>query len=135
MAGLARFGLIHDLTAGDAGRLLREHVLPQRRWLAGAAFCMALYAGATAGQAWIMEPMLDHVFLQRDHAMLLLVPVAIVVLALVKGGAGYGQVVMMAHIGQRAIAALHQRLFDHLVQADLGNVVGAGPGPLLSRMT
>jgi ATP-binding cassette, subfamily B, bacterial MsbA len=135
MAALARPGLIRDLTGGPAGRLLREHVFSQTRWLLGAAVCMALYAGATAGQAWIMEPMLDHVFLQRDHGMLLLVPVAIVVLALVKGGAGYGQVVTMARIGQRAIAALQQRLFDHLVHADLGYVLAAGPGPLISRLT
>jgi subfamily B ATP-binding cassette protein MsbA len=135
MAGLGRPGLIRDLTTGPGGRLLREHVLTQPRWLLGAALCMALYAGTTAGQAWIMEPLLDHVFLQRDRAMLLLVPVAVVALALVKGGAGYGQVVAMARIGQRAIAALQQRLFDHLVHADLGYVVGVGPGPLLSRLT
>ena len=47
---------------------------------------MALYAAATAGQAWIMEPMLDHVFLQRDRTMLLLVPVAVIV-----AGAGQGR--------------------------------------------
>jgi subfamily B ATP-binding cassette protein MsbA len=135
MTGPGRPGLIRDLTAGPGGRLLREHVLSQARWLLGAALCMALYAAATAGQAWIMEPMLDHVFLQRDHTMLLLVPAAVVVLALIKGAAGYGQVVTMARIGQRAIAALQQRLFDHLVHADLGFVVSAGPGPLLSRLT
>ena len=135
MIGLRRPGLIRDLTTGPGGRLLREYVLSQRQWLIGAGLCMGLYAGATAGQAWIMEPMLDHVFLQRDHGMLLLVPVAIVLLALVKGAAGYGQVVTMARIGQRAIAALQQRLFDHLVHADLGYVVNAGTGPLISRLT
>ena len=127
--------MVGALSAGPAGRLLREHVLPQTRWLLGAALCMTLYAAATAGQAWIMEPMLDHVFLQRDRTMLLLVPVAVVVLALVKGGSGYGQVVLMARVGQRAIAQLQQRLFDHLIHADLGYVMARGPGPLISRMT
>ncbi len=135
MPGPERPGLIGALTTGPAGRLLREHVLPQARWLVGAALCMTLYAVATAGQAWIMEPMLDHVFLQRDRTMLLVVPLAVILLALVKGGAGYGQVVLMARIGQRAIAQLQQRLFDHLVHADLGYVVASGPGPLISRLT
>jgi ATP-binding cassette, subfamily B, bacterial MsbA len=136
MAGFGRLELpFADLMRGPAGRLLREQVFPQRRWLLGAALCMALYAAATAGQAWIMEPMLDQVFLERDRAMLLAVPVAILALALLKGVAGYGQVVAMARVGQRAIAALQQRLFDHLVHADLGYVEASGPGPLISRMT
>ena len=36
MAGLGRPGLIRDLTAGPGGRLLREHVCSQTRWLLGA---------------------------------------------------------------------------------------------------
>ncbi|HSA79533.1 MAG TPA: ABC transporter transmembrane domain-containing protein [Geminicoccaceae bacterium] len=135
MPALERPALIRDLTTGPAGRLLREHVLPQTRWLLSAVLCMALYAAATAGQAWIMEPMLDHVFLQRDRAMLLLVPIAVIALALIKGSSGYGQVVFMARIGQRAIAGLQQRLFDHLVHTDLDYVVARGPGPLISRLT
>ena len=32
----------------------------------------------------------------------------------------------MARIGQRVIAALQQRLFDHLIHADLGYLVARG---------
>ena len=46
---------------------------------------MAVYAAATAGQAWIMEPILDRVFLERDRQMLLLVPLAVVAIAVLKG--------------------------------------------------
>lgn len=134
MPALGRPALVRDLTAGPAGRLLREHVFRHVRWLIWAALCMACYAAATAGQAWIMEPMLDHVFLERDQVMLLLVPVAVIGLALVKGASGYGQVVLMARIGQRVIADLQQKLFDHLLRADLGYVIERGPGPLISGL-
>jgi ATP-binding cassette, subfamily B, bacterial MsbA len=127
--------LVRDLTVGPAGRLLRDHVWPQLRWLIYAGLCMALYAAATAGQAWIMEPMLDHVFLAHDRLMLLLVPIAVIALALLKGVSGYGQAVLMARIGQRVIAALQQRLFDHLIHADLGYLVARGPGHVISRLT
>ena len=66
------------------------------RWLLLATLCMTLYAAATAAQAWIMEPMLDRVFLERDRQMLLLVPLAVVALALLKACAGYGQTAAMA---------------------------------------
>ncbi len=130
-----RPSLIQDLTAGPAGRLLRDHVARQVRWLVGAALCMAVYAGATAGQAWIMQPILDRVFLAQDRLMLLLVPVSILALALLKGISGYGQAVLMARVGQRVIAELQQRLFDHLIRADLGYLVARGPGHVISRLT
>jgi subfamily B ATP-binding cassette protein MsbA len=120
---------------GPALRLLREHVLPQVRWLVAGGLCMVVYAAATAGQAWIMEPMLDRVFLERDRAMLWLVPVAVIGLALVKGGAGYGQTVAMYRVGQRIVADLQQRLFDHLIRADIGYITGRGSGPLISGLT
>ena len=111
-------------------------MLSQTRWLLGAALCMTLYAAATAGQAWIMEPMLDHVFLQRDRAMLLLVPVAIVVLALLKGVAGYGQVVAdgadRPARDRRAAAAAVRPSGARRSRLRRGR---SGPGPLLSRMT
>ncbi len=133
MAHLAT--LVRDLAASPAGRLLRDHIRSQGRWLAGAAFCMIVYAAATAGQAWIMEPILDHVFLAHDQTVLVLVPVIVVALAILKGVTSYGQTVLMARIGQRVIANLQQRLFDHLIHADLGYLVARGPGPVISRLT
>jgi subfamily B ATP-binding cassette protein MsbA len=118
--------------SGPAARLLRDHVRGQVGWLWLAMLCMAAFAAATAGQAWITEPMLDRVFLERDHTMLLLVPVAIVGLALVKAATGYGQAVAMSRVGQRIIADLQHRLFGHLIRADLGYFVERGPGPLIS---
>jgi subfamily B ATP-binding cassette protein MsbA len=134
MRGLLRFSIVGDLTGGAAGRLLREHILPQFRWLLVATLCMGLFAAATAGQAWIMEPALDRVFLERDSAMLLMVPLAVIGLALLKAAVGYGQAVVMARIGQRVIADLQRRLFDHLIRADLAYVAERGPGHLLSRL-
>jgi subfamily B ATP-binding cassette protein MsbA len=123
------------LAEGPALRLLREHVRPQLPWLLFGGVCMAIYAAATAGQAWIMEPLLDQVFLERDRSMLLLVPVAVIGLALVKGGAGYGQTVSMYRVGQRIVADLQRRLFDHLIRADVGYLTSTGPGPLISGLT
>ncbi len=134
MRGFLRFSIVGDPTGGATGRLLREHVLPQFRWLLVAALCMGLFAAATAGQAWIMEPALDRVFLEHDRAMLLLVPLAVIGLALLKAAVGYGQAVVMARIGQRVIADLQRRLFDHLIRADLAYIAERGPGRLLSRL-
>jgi ATP-binding cassette, subfamily B, bacterial MsbA len=130
---------VSDLAArarhSPGGRLLHDHVRSQLRWLVGAVVCMVAYAATTAGQAWLMQPVLDRVFLQRDELMLVLVPVAVILMALVKGGADYGQTVALARVGQRISADLQQRLFRHLLRADLGYFMERGSGPLISGLT
>ncbi len=127
--------LIRDFTEGSARRLFVDHVRHQWRWLAFAGVCMALFAATTAGQAWIMEPTLDRVFLDRDRSMLFLIPIVVLALALLKAGSGYGDAVAMSRVGQRIIADIQQRLFDHLIRADLGYFLERGPGPLISGLT
>ena len=96
---------------------------------------MFLVAGATATQAWLMEPVLDRVFLSHDRLMLLLVPAAIVGAGLVKAVASYVQDVLMVGVGQRIVAEIQARLYAHLVSADLALFASRGTGSLISHLT
>ena len=125
---------LHRFRRQPAARLLREHVRDQLPWLLVATLCMAVYAAATAAQAWLLEPILDRVFLERDRQMLVLVPIAVVGIAILKAGVGYSQTAAMARAGQRIVADLQRRLFDHVIRADVGDVTGRGPGPLISGL-
>jgi len=114
-------------------RLLREHVRPHLGSLVFAGVCMALVAACTAGSAWLMQPALDDVFLNRDAAMLYVVPAAILVLALVKGASTYGYAVTLNYVGQRIISAVQLRMFAHLMRADLAFYQTTSTGKLISR--
>ncbi|WP_255513258.1 ABC transporter ATP-binding protein [Geminicoccus harenae] len=96
---------------------------------------MVLVAATTAGNAWLIEPILDKVFLERDSTMLALVPLAVLALALVKGLASFVQDRMMADAGNRVVADIQARLFRHTIRADLGFFVTEGTGGLISRIT
>ncbi|WP_235031476.1 ABC transporter ATP-binding protein [Geminicoccus flavidas] len=96
---------------------------------------MVLVAATTAGNAWLIEPVLDKVFLERDATMLALVPLAVLALALVKGVASFVQDRMMADAGNRVVADIQARLFRHTIRADLGFFVTEGTGGLISRIT
>jgi ATP-binding cassette, subfamily B, bacterial MsbA len=119
---------------GTAARLLRDHVRDQLPWLLLATLCMTLYAAATAAQAWLLEPILDRVFLEHDRRMLVLVPLAVITLAVLKATAGYSQTASMSRAGQRIVADLQRRLFDHVIRADVDDVAQRGPGPLISSL-
>jgi subfamily B ATP-binding cassette protein MsbA len=116
-------------------RLLREEVRPYLPRLGLAMLCMAVAAGGTAALAYLMEPVLDEVFINKDRDMLVLIPIAVVIVTLLKGAATYGQGVLMAFVGQRIIADLQNRLFRHVIRFDLAFFHDTASGNLVSRMT
>ena len=116
-------------------RLLREHVRPHLPELVVAVGAMIVAALATAANAWLMEPVLDKVFLERRADLLWIIPGAVVCAALVKSAATYGQSIIMSRYGQRVIAELQAALFARLMAADLQFFHDNPSGKLIARFT
>ena len=116
-------------------RLVREHVRPHLGRLLLAGLCMVLAAGATAALAYLMEPVLDEIFLEKDRTLLVVVPAAVIGITLIRGVATYGQGVLMAFVGQRVIADLQSRVFAHILRFDLAFFQDTASGRLVSRLT
>ena len=124
---------LDQATATLVRRLVREHVRRYAGRLFLAVLFMAAVSACTAANAWLMQPMLDDVFVKKDLTLLLLVPAAILAIALVKGGAGYGEAVLMNFVGQRIVADMQARMFGHLMRADLAFFHANSTGKLISR--
>jgi subfamily B ATP-binding cassette protein MsbA len=114
-------------------RLMRNHIRPHWLRLLAAFACMGVVAVTAAGNAWLMQPMLDRVFLDRDETLLYVIPVVIVVLAFAKGLAGYGQSVLMMTVGQRIVANFQKAMFARLMGADLAFFHANPTGTLVAR--
>ncbi len=121
-------------TAMLVSRLVKEQVRPHFRRLAFAIICMGIVAGATATNAWLMQPMLDKVFLERDQTMLWLIPLIILTVAIMKGMATYGQSVTMNHIGQRIISTVQLQMYAHLMKTDVAYFNATSTGRIISRI-
>jgi ATP-binding cassette, subfamily B, bacterial MsbA len=116
-------------------RLVRDFIWRHAGMIALAFLCMGLTAGSTALRAWLMEPVLDRIFIARDASLLLLLGGAALVLALIKGFADYGQTVLMNRVGQRVIADVQIASFARLLRADLAYFNATSSGLLISRLT
>ena len=117
------------------GRLLREHVAGYWTRIALAMVLMVLVAVSTAALAKLMEPVLDQVFTQKNPAMLREVAATIMAAFFIKGMSAYGHGVLMNHVGQRIVADLQIRLFQHLLHADLALYHATTVGGLITRFT
>jgi ATP-binding cassette, subfamily B, bacterial MsbA len=122
-------------TAALVWRLSRDFMRPHAVRIAVAFLLMGAAAGSTALRAWLMQPVLDRVFVGRDPSWLLLIAGGALAIALVKGVADYGEAVLMNRVGQRVIADVQITLFSRLMRADLAYFHANPSGTLISRFT
>ncbi|MFZ3234783.1 MAG: ABC transporter transmembrane domain-containing protein [Stellaceae bacterium] len=122
-------------TAALVWRLARDFMRPHLPRVALAFVLMGAAAGSTALRAWLMQPVLDRVFVGRDGSWLLLIAGAALAIALVKGISDYGEAVLMNRVGQRVIADVQIALFTRLMRADLAYFHAHPSGTLISRFT
>lgn len=128
-------GASHHTTYALMRRLLRESVRPYAGRIAQAVAFMALMAAATALSAYLMEPVVNDVFIAKDRAALWLVSGAVLATFLVKGMASYAQSAIMSNVGCRIIADNQNRLYAHLARMDLAFFHDRPTGTLISRFT
>lgn len=115
-------------------RLYREHVAPERWRLVAALGLMAIAALATAALPFAIEAIIDLAFAAKSPRTLILIAAGTAAIFLVRGLAGYGQVLLMTRVGLAVVAGLQKRLFRHLIAADLSFFSHRAPGELISRI-
>ncbi|MGH7112402.1 MAG: ABC transporter ATP-binding protein, partial [Stellaceae bacterium] len=116
-------------------RLARDFMRPHLRTIILAFVLMGVAAASTALRAWLMQPVLDLIFVGRNGSLLWLIAGAALAIALVKGFADYGEAVLMNRVGQRVVADVQIALFARLMRADLAYFHGRPAGTLISRFT
>ncbi len=117
------------------GRLLKEHIAPYKKRLFLAIFCMFIVASTAALNAWMIQPALDQIFIEKNRTMLTLIPFAVFCITLIGAVANYGNTLSMRYIGQRIVADMQTRLFEHLMKSDIGLFHQQSSGRLISRFT
>lgn len=116
-------------------RLLTESVRPYTGKLVLALILMALASGSQALSAWLMKPIVNEIFVERNADMLIWVAAAVFSAFTIKGLAQFGQSAMMSWLGLRVIADLQMRLHSHLSRQDIAFFHANPTGTLISRFT
>ncbi len=114
---------------------LMGYAKPYRRLLVGGIVCMVVVAAATASLAKLIKPVIDDIFIQKNHALLLPITAAIIGVFLLKGLFSYLESILMLQVGQRIINDLQSKLFEKLMDQDLALFMQISSGDLLSRFT
>ena len=95
--------------------------------------CMVVIAAATATNAWLMQPVLDDIFINKNKDYIIVIPVVILLIAFVKGIASYFQSVLMSFVGYKIVADLQRHMLTTLLKCDLSYFNSTNSGTLVSR--
>ena len=94
-----------------------------------------LVSAGTAGSAYIIKPLLDEIFVNKDEAMLAIIPVIIIVIYTGKGIGRYMQAYYISFIGQDIIRRVRDKFLSHILHLDLVFFHDNHSGELISRIT
>ena len=114
-------------------RLVNNYIKKHFFKLFFALICMIVVSATTAIQAWMMQPVLDDIFLNKNAKMLIIIPFAIVLIAIIKGMSSYLQSILMNFIGFRIVADVQSEMFSALIRCDLSYFNETNTGTLVSR--
>jgi len=114
-------------------RLLREYVAQYKWRLVLAIIFMVVSAGTAAATAFVMKPIIDEVFFEKNASYVMYTTIAVILIFSLRGIATFGQTVMMDWVGTRVISDIQKDLFGKLVYADLAWFHDTSPGNLISR--
>ena len=94
---------------------------------------MGLASGGTAASAYLVEPVLNKIFVEKNEKLLYLLPCAIIAIYLVKNIGTFMQAYFTAYIGQDTIRRFREKLVGHLINLDMDFFNTFRTGELISR--
>ncbi len=117
-------------------RLIRLYrYLNPYRFRLGAAFaCSGLVAAFSGAYAWLVKPVLDEIFINKNESLLIILPLALFVVAVLKSIFNYGQNYLMNYVGNRVITDIRQELFGKLIRLPVSYHDVNTSGRLVSRV-
>jgi len=98
-------------------------------------FCMIIVAACVGFHAWLVQPALDKVLIEKNIFYLYFVPSAIILTGIVKGIASYFQIISLQIIGNKVIADLRKQMFSKLINLDLIYYIRNKIGVTISRIS
>lgn len=102
--------------------------------LIGAFFCSAGVAGLSAVYAWLVQPVLDGIFIDRNRDLLIILPLGVLGVACLKALFAYGQAYLMSYVGHWLVSDVRQQLFVHIVRLPIRFHDANSSGRLMARV-
>lgn len=114
-------------------RLFRDYIKGQWPILAVAVFCMVVTSALTGALAWVLDPLIHFVFIEKNARMLLILPPCVAGLIGVRAFTQFGQDAILNTMSERIIAATQRDMFKSQIRLDIGALGSVHSGELIAK--
>ena len=100
-----------------------------------AAFFAILVAASTSATAWLLDPAIKKIFIEKDQSLIFIIPLAIIAAFSVKGIALYFAKVIMIGVAEEIKKILQSQMIKTLIRADTQLIDQKHSGKFISNLT
>ena len=98
-------------------------------------FFSVLVAGSTASIAWLLDPAIKKIFIDKDQTLILVIPFAIILAFSTKGASLYFAKTILIRVGQEITKTLQFEVMKSIINADSQIVEKKHSGKFISHLT
>jgi len=99
-----------------------------------AVFFSILVATSTSATAWLLDPAIDKIFLNRDQSLLLLIPFFIIIAFATKGISLYMAKVLMINVAEEVKKKIQMNMLTSFIKADTEYIENKHTGKYISNL-
>jgi subfamily B ATP-binding cassette protein MsbA len=123
------------MTGVQAYRALLSLAFEHKTYFLMAVIGMVVFAISEAAFAYLMKPMLDNGFIDRDPMIIKLIPLAIIVIFAIRMVAIFMRTYCMDYIGRNVINSLRAMMFDKLMTMSSEEYDQSSSGSIITRFS
>ena len=116
-------------------RLYKEYVSRYLKKFFLALFFSIIIAGSTAAVAWLLDPAIKKIFVEKNKEFMLLIPIAIILVFTIKGISLYLVRTTMIKVGASIEKEVQQNLIEAIINADTQVIEKKHSGKFMSNVT
>ena len=98
-------------------------------------FFALLVAGSTSAIAYLLDPAIKKIFIEKDQALIIIIPIFIIAAFAIKGFSLYAAKVLMIGVSEEVRKDLQCDMLNNLVEADTKLIDGKHTGKFISNIT
>ena len=115
-------------------RLYRDYTKKYLNKIFLAVFFSILVAGSTSATAWLLDPAIEKIFINRDQSLLIIIPLFIILAFATKGISLYMAKVTMINIAEEVKKEIQTNMLTSFIQADTENIENKHTGKYISNL-
>jgi len=115
-------------------RLYKEHVKKYLNKIFLALLLSIVVAAGTSGTAWLLDPAIKKIFIEKDQTLAWVIPICIIITFSAKGISLYFARITVIKVGQRIGAELQKKIANKILAADIKTLDNRHSGKYISNI-